>query len=75
MTFFLFIILGNTNNVMDGLLVVDGAIVPRPLGVNPSQTIAILAERCIRLLIKREGWTIDYDTCKPLGIANKFSFL
>ncbi|XP_015773897.1 PREDICTED: cholesterol oxidase-like, partial [Acropora digitifera] len=66
---------GNTKNVMDGLLVVDGAIVPRPLGVNPSQTIAILAERCIRLLIKREGWTIDYDTCKPLGIANKFSFL
>lgn len=75
MTFFLFIILGNTKNVMDGLLVVDGAIVPRPLGVNPSQTIGILAERCIRLLIKREGWTIDYDTCKPLGIANKFSFL
>lgn len=49
-------------------MVVDGAIVPRAVGVNPSLTISILAERCIRLLAKREGWRINYDTFKPLPL-------
>jgi cholesterol oxidase len=29
----------------ENLYVADGAIVPRPVGVNPSRTIAALAER------------------------------
>ncbi|MEA2818493.1 MAG: cholesterol oxidase [Bradyrhizobium sp.] len=34
-----------------GLFVLDGAIVPRALGLNPSKTIAALAERAVALMI------------------------
>jgi cholesterol oxidase len=35
-----------------GLFVADGAILPRPVGRNPSLTIAALAERVARLLVR-----------------------
>ncbi|MGH3799731.1 MAG: alpha/beta fold hydrolase [Pseudonocardiaceae bacterium] len=48
------------STVHEGLYVSDGAVVPRPLGVNPLLTISALAERCCALLAQDRGWTIDY---------------
>jgi cholesterol oxidase len=39
----------------DGLYIWDGSIVPRALGVNPSKTIAALAERGAELLLQTHG--------------------
>ena len=39
----------------DGLVVTDGSAVPTALGVNPSKTIAALAERSVHHLIEERG--------------------
>ena len=46
--------------VYEGLYVSDGAVIPRPLGVNPLLTISALTERCCALLAQDRGWTIDH---------------
>jgi cholesterol oxidase len=42
------------------LYVIDGSIIPRPLGVNPLLTISALAERCCALIARDRNWTIQY---------------
>ena len=52
---------GDSDDTYDGLLVVDGSIIPCVLGVNPAFTITCIAERCMRLLAQDEKWTTDYS--------------
>ncbi|KAG0051520.1 hypothetical protein BGZ83_003600 [Gryganskiella cystojenkinii] len=52
---------GQGTKVYEGLYVMDGAVMPMSLGVNPFLTISGLAERAVALLCRDRGWTIKYD--------------
>jgi len=38
----------------DNLYVADAAIIPTPLGVNPSRTIGALAERIAKIIVEKK---------------------
>lgn len=44
-----------------GLYVLDGSIIPRPLGTNPLFTISALTERACKLILQKMGKTVSYD--------------
>ena len=48
--------------VHDGLVVLDGSIIPKALGVNPALTITALSLRATRKLAALWGWTEKPDT-------------
>jgi choline dehydrogenase-like flavoprotein len=56
------VLTGNEDEAYDGLVVVDGAVVPTALGVNPFATITALAERSVEGVAKKKGIEIDYET-------------
>jgi cholesterol oxidase len=47
-------------DVHPGLYVTDGSVIPRSVGLNPLLTISAVSERCVALLARDRGWTIDY---------------
>jgi len=44
-----------------GLYVLDGSIIPRPLGTNPLFTISALTERACKIILQGMNKTINYD--------------
>ena len=62
---------GNGSDFHQGLIVVDGAVVPSALGVNPFATITALAERSVEGVAKKKGISIDFDTKN--GILDLFA--
>jgi len=49
----------------EGLYVLDGAVVPEAIGINPSRTIAALAERNVRYVMKALGTTSPPKPWRP----------
>jgi choline dehydrogenase-like flavoprotein len=61
---------GSGSEIHEGLVVVDGAMIPTALGVNPFATITALAERSVEAVAGKRGIRIDYETKN--GVLNLF---
>jgi choline dehydrogenase-like flavoprotein len=53
---------GEGGKCYEGIVILDGSVVPAALGVNPFATITALAERSIEAVARKKGIEIDYDT-------------
>jgi len=61
---------GNGKEYHEGIICVDGSVIPAALGVNPLATITALAERSVEVVAARKGIKIDYETKN--GLLNLF---
>ena len=50
----------NGSTLHEGLYILDGAIIPRPVGTNPLLTISALAERSCKLIAEEKGLNLSY---------------
>jgi len=56
------ILTGSSDEVHEGLVVTDAAVIPTALGVNPFATITALAERSVEHAARKLGKKIDFET-------------
>lgn len=49
------------NELHEGLYVMDGAVIPRPVGTNPLLTISALAERSCKIIADEKGYQLNYE--------------
>ncbi|KAJ6588572.1 hypothetical protein B0H19DRAFT_923787 [Mycena capillaripes] len=62
---------GEGTEVHDGLVCVDGSVIPSALGVNPFATITALAERSVDLITKSMGSKVDMTKNGRLDLFGK----
>ncbi|KAK7042261.1 FAD/NAD(P)-binding domain-containing protein [Favolaschia claudopus] len=62
---------GDGAEVHEGLVCVDGSVVPTALGVNPFATITALAERSVHLIAKNIGCAIDTSPNGKLDLLGR----
>ena len=53
---------GHGKECHNGIVAVDGSVIPLALGANPFATITALAERSVEEVAKERGIRIDYKT-------------
>ncbi|KAJ7641630.1 hypothetical protein FB45DRAFT_976315 [Roridomyces roridus] len=68
------VFVGDGEEVHEGIICVDGSVVPTALGVNPFATITALAERSVDQIAKQRGMTFDESKNGRLDLFGRPKF-